>query len=65
VLAFDQPAADACAEIRARRRQMGNPIAIEDGMIAAIARSHGASVVTRDLGGFEDCSLSLVDPWDD
>lgn len=65
VLAFDQPAADTCAEIRAQRRQLGNPIAIEDSMIAAIARVHGAPVVTRDLGGFEDCGLSLVDPWQD
>ena len=65
VLAFDQPAAEACAEIRARRRQLGNPIAIEDGMIAAIARVHGAPVATRDLRGFEDCGLSLIDPWQD
>lgn len=63
VLAFDQPAADTCAEIRARRRQMGNPIAIEDGMIAAIGRLHGAPIVTRDTSGFEDCGLSLINPW--
>jgi predicted nucleic acid-binding protein len=65
VLAFDQPAADACAEIRAHRRQMGSPIAIEDGMIAAIARVHGAPVATRDVGGFEGCGLSVINPWQD
>ena len=32
-------------------------------MIAAIARANGASVVTRDIRGFEDCGVPLIDPW--
>jgi predicted nucleic acid-binding protein len=32
-------------------------------MIAAIARTKGASVVTRDTRDFEDCDLTLIDPW--
>jgi predicted nucleic acid-binding protein len=32
-------------------------------MIAAVARSHGAEVVTRDSGGFEGCGLTVIDPW--
>jgi predicted nucleic acid-binding protein len=63
VLAFDQPAADACAELRAQRRQMGNPMTVQDGMMAAIGRVHGAPVVTRDVRGFEGCGLSLINPW--
>ena len=63
VLPFDQSAADACADVRAVRRHMGNPITIEDGMIAAIARAHGAPVATRDIGGFEGCGLTLINPW--
>jgi predicted nucleic acid-binding protein len=63
VLAFDQPAADACAEIRALRRQMGNPITVEDSMVAAIARVHGAPIATRDVGGFEGCGLTVINPW--
>lgn len=65
VLAFDRTAADACAEIRAQRRHRGNPITVQDGMIAAIARVHGAPVATRDVGGFEGCGLTLIDPWQD
>jgi hypothetical protein len=65
VLAFDQLAADACAEIRAHRRQSGNPIGVEDSMIAAIARIHGAPVATRDAGGFEGCGLTVINPWQD
>jgi toxin FitB len=64
-LAFDQAAADACAEIRVQRRRIGRPITTEDAMIAAIARVHGAPVVTRDVGGFEGCGLSLISPWQD
>jgi predicted nucleic acid-binding protein len=64
VLPFDEAAADACADIRAARRRMGNPITTEDGMIAAIARVHGAPVATRDVGGFERCDLALINPWE-
>jgi len=35
----------------------------DDLMIAAVARANGAGVVTRDIGGFEDCGIPLVDPW--
>jgi hypothetical protein len=33
-------------------------------MIASIARTKAASVVTRDTGDFEHCGLTVVDPWD-
>lgn len=64
ILSFDETAADACAELRAARQRIGRPIAIEDGMIAAIARTHGAAVVTRDVGGFQDCGVHLINPWE-
>ena len=45
------------------RRRAGRPTAPLDLMIAAVARANGAGVVTRDIGGFEDCGVPLVDPW--
>lgn len=64
VLPFDAVAADIYAELRVSRARGGRPIATEDAMIAAIARVHGAAVVTRDAGGFAGCGLVLVvDPW--
>ena len=63
VLDFDERAADAYAVMFAARRRMGRPGAMADLMIAAIARSHGASVVTRDEGGFEGCGVEVVNPW--
>ena len=62
VLPFDMEAAVAYADIFAARRRAGRPTATLDLMIASVARSHGASVVTRDIGGFECCGLTLIDP---
>jgi toxin FitB len=63
VLPFDTAAAAAFADIFAARRRAGRPTAPLDLMIAAVARAKGASVVTRDIGGFEDCGVPLIDPW--
>lgn len=63
VLPFDGEAALAYAELFAVRRRSGRPAATLDLMIAAVARSHGAGVVTRDASGFEGCGLTLINPW--
>ncbi|KUY84957.1 plasmid stabilization protein [Burkholderia cepacia] len=65
VLNFDADAADAYAELAAARRQSGAPISQVDAMIAAIARSRGATVATRNVKDFVDCGIELVDPWAD
>ena len=64
VLPFDMNAAIAYAEIFAARRRAGRPTATIDLMIASVARSHNASVVTRDISGFEGCGLVVINPWD-
>ena len=63
VLPLDMEAAAAYADIFAGCRQAGRSTPTIDLMIAAVARSNGASVVTRDVGGFEGCGVSLVNPW--
>jgi predicted nucleic acid-binding protein len=63
VLPFDMPAAVAYAEIFAARRLAGRPTATLDLMVAAVARSHSASVVTRDGSGFAGCGLTVINPW--
>jgi predicted nucleic acid-binding protein len=63
ILPFDSACADVYADLFATRRRIGRPAATIDLMIAAIARSHGASVVTRDVGGFEGCGLTIINPW--
>jgi len=63
ILPFDSDAAVIYGALFALRRSAGRPTAIADLMIAAIARAHGASVVTRDTGDFEGCGLALINPW--
>jgi toxin FitB len=63
ILSFDMNAAAAYADIFASRRRDGRPTPPMVLMIAAIARSQGASVVTRDTGGFEGCGLAVINPW--
>lgn len=62
-LPFDSPAAVAFAEIAAERRRAGRPISQADAQIAAIARSRGATLATRNLGDFDGCGLDISDPW--
>lgn len=63
VMSFDRPAARAYAEIFATRQAIGRPLSLADGQIAAIARSRGMAVVTRNVGDFEGAGVELVDPW--
>ena len=63
ILPFDSPAAVAFAEIAAERRQVGRPISQADAQIAAIARSRGAALATRNVPDFEGCGIEIVNPW--
>jgi predicted nucleic acid-binding protein len=63
ILPFDTDATAAYAEIVATRRRAGRATAPLDLMIAAVAVSHKAAVATRDIGGFEGCGVTLVNPW--
>ena len=63
VLSYTSNAASHYADIVMRRRQAGNPIEAFDALIAATARAAGAAVATRDIGGFDGCDLTLIDPW--
>ena len=65
ILPFDSAAAQAYAVIAAARRAAGHPVNHADCQIAAIARSAGASVATRDSDGFQGCGIDVVNPWSD
>jgi predicted nucleic acid-binding protein len=64
VLPFGTEAAAAYADLFAARRRAGRPTATLDLMIASVAQSRGASVVTRDVSGFEGCGLTVINPWE-
>ena len=63
ILPFDSAAAVAFAEIAADRRRAGRPISQADAQIAAIARSRGAALATRNESDFDACGLDVVNPW--
>lgn len=63
ILPFDSPAAVAFAEIAADRRHAGRPISQADAQIAAIARSRGATIATRNVLDFEECGIRVINPW--
>ncbi len=63
ILPFDEEAARAFSQVAASRRGQGRPIAEFDAQIAAIARSRGAALATRNVDDFEGCGVRLVNPW--
>jgi hypothetical protein len=63
LLPFEARAATRYPEIVLARRQAGKPIEKFDALIAATALAVGATVATRDTGGFAGCGLTVIDPW--
>ncbi len=63
ILPFDSAAARAYAEIAAVRRSAGRPIGEADCQIAAIARSRGMAVATRNIRDFSETGVETIDPW--
>ncbi len=65
ILPFDTSAARPYAEIAARRRAAGHPMAEADCQIAAIARATKATLATRNARDFDGCGLRVINPWND
>jgi predicted nucleic acid-binding protein len=63
ILGYDSDAADQYAEIGAARRAAGRPISQFDAQIAAVTRSRGAAIATRNVKDFEDCGVDIINPW--
>jgi len=63
VLPYDETAALQYAWLQESRRAAGRPLAVEDGMIAAICVARGMTLATRNSSDFAGLGLDLVDPW--
>ncbi len=63
VLPFDSDAAREYAEIATARRAAGHTAALADCQIAAIARSRGMVVATRNVRDFEGIGIEVINPW--
>ena len=64
ILFFDDEAAHFYSKIMGERKKLGRPMSILDGQIAAIARTHGSAIATRNINDFENCGLQLINPFD-
>src|SRR4051794_5371340 len=62
ILLFDEIAARTFGTIIARQRKEGIVVGHFDIQIAAIAKTRGMAVATRD-GDFEECEVPVVNPW--
>ena len=63
ILAFDSAAAALYGAIRAAREATGEPISVEDAMIAATARAYSLAIVTRNEVDFGGCGVRIINPW--
>ena len=63
ILSFDSAAARSYAEIAAIRKRKGLPASAFDVQIAAIVRTLGATLATRNTADFAMTGISLINPW--
>jgi predicted nucleic acid-binding protein len=63
VLTVDDEVADAWGETVAQHESLGRPIASMDAFIAATAKIHGLTLVTRNTADFEPSLDAILNPW--
>jgi predicted nucleic acid-binding protein len=63
ILPFEQQSAVLYGKLMSHRKELGKPLGILDGQIAAIARAHGKRLATRNLRDFVNCELDLINPF--
>ena len=64
VLDFDQPAAEAAAQLVAGRQRAGHTIDMRDTQIAGIVVARRAELATRNVRQFSDLNVDVINPWD-
>jgi predicted nucleic acid-binding protein len=65
ILSFDSESALIYPKIVAKRALLGRPISQFDALIASVCHSRNATLATRNTDDFEDCGLTIINPWDD
>jgi predicted nucleic acid-binding protein len=64
ILDFDQPAAEAAAQLAAARQTKGQTIDMRDTQIAGIVIARRASFATHNVRHFSDLDVDVINPWD-
>lgn len=64
ILPFDINSAELYGDIMSRRKAFGRPMSTFDGQIAAIAKSTGFTLATRNVKDFRDSDIELINPFE-
>jgi toxin FitB len=64
ILPFDWHCSAAYGQIRTQREQLGRPILAADAVIAAISKTHGLKLATRNIKDFEALDIELINPFE-
>ena len=64
VLPVTQAITERWGSLDAQRQQIGRPLGVVDGMIAATALKRGLTVVTRNFKDFAGLGVAIFNPWD-
>jgi toxin FitB len=64
ILPFDRSCAAAFGQIMATREQMERRVQTANAVIAAIAKTNGMSLATRNLHDFDDLGLAIINPFE-
>lgn len=64
ILDFDQPAAEAAAQLAAGRQRRGQTIDVRDTQIAGIVTARRAEFATRNVKHFSDLNVAVINPWE-
>ena len=63
VLPVDAAAVEQYALIASNRERSGKPMPGFDALIAAVCRSRGATLATRNRSDFDGAGIETMDPW--
>lgn len=63
ILSFDLASAEHYGRIVGKLKPLGLSISSLDCQIAAIAKSNGSTIATRDVKPFLDVGLDVINPW--
>jgi predicted nucleic acid-binding protein len=63
ILPVDAVAAEHYAVIASSRERAGKPIPGFDALIAAVCRSQGAMLATRNVSDFDGAGIEIINPW--
>jgi len=64
LLDYDESAARIYGELMGDRKELGLPMSVPDGQIAAIARHNHLAVATRNVVDFENCGIDVINPFE-